>query len=163
MSLSQFKNELKKMAKRIPNRLRSKMESPFQWFSDAIIAFVLCLFGILLAGAIADVTPFLGESAYPTGLLIAWFPVMLWMHYCRVVQIATDRPILCAILVSVLFFFVASPAVIASVMESGPIGLWQMLFALVIILFILPIEAWVAAHLFNCFRQRCKQHQENAT
>ena len=67
-----------------PTPSRVAPEQPMRWVIDAMIAFVLIIAGIAIAEFLRDAFTYLGPLAYPTALLVVWFPTGLWIHYCNV-------------------------------------------------------------------------------
>ncbi|WP_145390898.1 hypothetical protein [Stieleria neptunia] len=67
-----------------PTPSRIAPEQPMRWVVDAVIAFVLIIAGIAFAELLRDAFAYLGPLAYPTALLVSWFPTGLWIHYCNV-------------------------------------------------------------------------------
>ena len=69
---------------RRPVPLRIDTDSAFQWILDSLVAVVLWILGIGVAGMLVPALSFLEQLAYTTALTIGWFPIGMWMHYCRV-------------------------------------------------------------------------------
>ena len=69
---------------RSPVPVRTGTETSYRWLLDACVALVLWILGVGIAAACAKSMSFLDPLAYPVGLLIGWFPVGVWIHYCRV-------------------------------------------------------------------------------
>jgi hypothetical protein len=76
-----------------------------RWVADAVIAFILGIAGILVAGFIREALQFLGAMAYPTALPIGLFPVGIWMHYCGVGRASTRSNVLLVTGLMVLYAF----------------------------------------------------------
>jgi len=69
----------------MPVPIRVTTESTFRWIIiDVLVTVVLWILGTGVAGLFLPALSFLDSIAYTTALIIAYFPIGLWMHYCRV-------------------------------------------------------------------------------
>ncbi len=124
---------------RVPFPVRVGIENRFRWLVDAFIAFVLWIVGALVAGLLAEAMPFLGPLAYPVGLILGWFPVGMWMHYCRVPNktgIGAILLVIAALLASFAF-------------KDGFRGLLFLPLAFAVLGLILPLELAVGRQILG--------------
>lgn len=68
-----------------PTRRGRARKLPYIWLFDSFVATILCFVGGTIAEYINVIfTAVIGIDMYGTTLLIGWFPLGMWMHYCRV-------------------------------------------------------------------------------
>ena len=67
-----------------PMPVRRTPPREMQWVLDAFVAFGLWLFGIITAGVIDGSLWFLGSLSESTALMIAWYPIVIWIFYCGI-------------------------------------------------------------------------------
>ena len=118
-----------------PTPSRIAPEQPLRWIVDAMIAFVLIIAGSAVAEFLRVAFAYLGPLAYPTALLVAWFPTGLWIHYCNV---GRDSVRSNATLILVLLVVFAA--------SSGWNGLTLLPVSIITLLPILLIE-WIAGKI----------------
>ena len=114
---------------RLPFPVRVGEENPFQWIADAIVALILWIGGCGIADFCRDASPFLEPIAYSVGLMIGWFPIGMWMHYCRVSRFSVSTA---TVLISMTLSIRAGSA--------GMQGLLSLPLAFAILVVVLPCE-----------------------
>lgn len=112
-----------------PLPMRREPDGAFRWIADALVTFALWFVGNVVGGVFASVATFLEPIAYPTGLVIGYFPIVLWAHYCRVGRTSASGA--AALIVGLLVWFA---------FREGRNGLTELPAALLIIAVVLPIE-----------------------
>ncbi|WP_442511707.1 hypothetical protein SH528x_003419 [Novipirellula sp. SH528] len=118
-----------------PTPSRIAPEQPMRWVVDAMIAFVLIIAGIVIAGLLRDAFAYVGPLAYPTALLVAWFPTGLWIHYCNVGRDSVRSNVILILVLLVVF-----------AVSAGWNGLVLLPASIVTLLPILLIE-WIAGKI----------------
>jgi predicted branched-subunit amino acid permease len=133
---------------RAPFPVRARTEHRFQWLVDAFVAFVLWIVGTIVAGFFSQALPSLEALAYPTGLFIGWFPIEMWMRYCRM---SRETGIAAVLLSAGLLTFFA--------VFAGWRGVSVLPSAFAILLLLLPVE-WMIAKLIFGWRLSSRSGQQ---
>jgi len=100
-----------------------------RWLVDAMIAFSLLILGCAVAGLLTPHLQFLDPLAYPAALVLAWFPVAMWIGYCHVGPHFGYSSIL---------LLLAAMGLMAA--HRGLAGFLMLPFAFMFVLALLPVE-----------------------
>jgi hypothetical protein len=112
-----------------PFPVRVGTANAFQWIADSIVAGMFWIVGCGIADMCRQALWFLEPIAYTVSLTIGWFPIGVWMHYCRVSQFTGSTAIS---LISVLLAIRA--------MSAGGQGFLSLLIAIPVLMMVLPCE-----------------------
>jgi hypothetical protein len=112
-----------------PFPVRIGNEHAFQWIVDSIVMVMLWIVGCGIADLCRHALWFLEPTAYTVSLTIGWFPIGMWIHYCRVSQFTGSTAIA---LISVLL-------AIRAISAEGQ-SLFSLLIAIPILMIVLPCE-----------------------
>ncbi|MEM8672173.1 MAG: hypothetical protein AAGG48_31955 [Planctomycetota bacterium] len=96
---------------------------------DSLVALLLWIIGTLVAGVVAGNLSFLNPITYLLGLTVGWFPVLMWMFYCRVTRDIGIAPL---ILIAALLTLLS--------IQEGWRGLLTLPLAFLVLALILPLE-----------------------